>query len=144
MFKKLSVNLVIVSFGLLLGVTALPLTGHAAAAVSDASLDFNVSSSYLKAKPLYEGRCPQNFAFKGFFRMQCPAGGSIYFEHSDGSPSRVEKYLNTIPSRAVNLYHPTTTWSIDKSGSYWIQMHVVDSSGTHITSEKVSFSVICK
>jgi hypothetical protein len=144
MFKRFSANLVIYAVGMLLGVAALPLTGHAATPVSDATLDFNVSSSSLKAKPIYEGQCPHNFAFKGFFRMQCPAGGIIHFEHSDGTKSRDEKYLNTIASRAANLYYPTTTWSIDKSGSYWIQMHVIDSSGTHITSEKVNFSVVCK
>ena len=143
MFKRRSVHVAVLAVGMLFGVAALPLTGHAAP-VSDASLDFNVSSAALKAKPVYEGQCPHTFAFKGFYRMQPPAGGNISFEHSDGSTSRTEKYLNNIMSRAVNQYTPTTTWSIDKSGSYWIQMHVADSSGTHISSEKVSFSVVCK
>ena len=143
MFKRFSANVIVCAFGMLLGVAVLPIAGYAAP-ISDASLDFNVSSAALKSKPVYEGRCPHTFAFKGFYRMQPPAGGTISFEHSDGSASRTEKYLNTIMSRAVTQYSPTTTWSIDKSGGYWIKMHVADSSGTKISSEKVSFSVVCK
>jgi hypothetical protein len=109
----------------------------AADPVSDANLIWhqqNLSS--------YVGRCPQTFSFHGRFHIEYPNQAVVSFEHSDGSKSR-DEVLSTSRSPMISVGNFVHHWSINKSGNYWIKMHV-SSGNTKITSETIPFSVQCK
>lgn len=92
--------------------------------------------------PNYVGQCPKTFGFKGRFNVKAfPLNGEYYYEKSDGFDSKHE--LFTVISPKTTVWNPLlTTWTINKSGSYWVKFHAI-SGNTHIVSQPVRFTVNC-
>jgi len=104
--------------------------------VSDARLAITAKSSS------YVGLCPKKFGFKGTFRIQHPNQATFWFERSDGTSTKPDIFSSHM-SPKIFMHTWVTAWTVNKSGNYWIKMHV-KSGNTHIVSDTVNFSVTCK